>query len=217
MSEEPYAYAVEVFEFRTTLTGETDRGCALMAAAYLDDQLERLIRRTLIDDTAAIDDLLRSSGAVGSFSARIELCYALGCLPIQARRELHLIRKIRNEFGHVAKPLTFEASQISSRCRELQYSAAEAQAPARPRFTSSVLGVCALIHVAIHRATRREVPSDTTRTEEEKARVREQAFKLLLEVLSDDPTSDIPDVNDTDPIETRLLNFYRKRVKQLNS
>ena len=112
MSEDPYVYAVEVFEFRATLTEETDRGCALMAAAYLDDQLECLLRRTLVDDNTAIDDLLRSAGALGSFSARIELCYALGLLPGQARRDLHLIRKIRNDFGHVAKPLAFEEPGI---------------------------------------------------------------------------------------------------------
>jgi hypothetical protein len=33
----------EVLEFRSSLTGETDRGCALTAAAYLGDELEKLL------------------------------------------------------------------------------------------------------------------------------------------------------------------------------
>ncbi len=33
----------EVLEFRSSLTGETDRGCALTAAAYLSDELEKLL------------------------------------------------------------------------------------------------------------------------------------------------------------------------------
>ena len=32
----PLDRVAEVFEFRRSLTPETDRGCALMAAAYLD-------------------------------------------------------------------------------------------------------------------------------------------------------------------------------------
>jgi hypothetical protein len=52
-------------------------------------------------------------------------------------------------------------------------------------------------------------------TEEDKQKAREQAVKLVLEALSEDPTSNASDGNDTDPIETKLLDFLRKRVKQL--
>ena len=117
-----------------------------MAAAYLDDQLEGLLRQALVDDKAAIDDLLRSSGALGSFSARIELCCALGLLPRQARRELHLIRKIRNDFAHVAKPLAFEEPGISCRCREPSTVRLKHNRRLVTMLTGAVLGVCAVVH-----------------------------------------------------------------------
>jgi hypothetical protein len=40
----------EVAKCRDTLNPETDRGCALMAAAYLDSQLELLLRKSFIPD-----------------------------------------------------------------------------------------------------------------------------------------------------------------------
>ena len=60
----------EVWTFRGTLEAETDRGCALMAAAYLDSQLEELIRASLIADTRATDELLGVSKPLGTFSSR---------------------------------------------------------------------------------------------------------------------------------------------------
>jgi hypothetical protein len=43
MAEDPFRYLDEVLPFRSSLPQETDRGCALMAAAYLDDQAEAFI------------------------------------------------------------------------------------------------------------------------------------------------------------------------------
>jgi|SRR5271157_2819684 len=185
MSQDPYLYADEVFEFRSSLTEETDRGCALMAAAYLADQLERLLRRALVDDEDAVDELLRPLGPLGSFSGRIELCYALGLLPTDARRDLHLIRKIRNDFSHVAKTLTFDEPGITSRCRELNHSGREAEASPRAKFTSAVLAVCAVVHVFIQTATQPDVPTGITMTEEVKHKVREFADKLALLVTQE--------------------------------
>lgn len=199
MLQDPFPYVDEVLEFRSSLSGETDRGCALMAAAYLADQLERLLRHTLVDDQAAVDELFRHLGPLSSFSGRIELCYALGLLPAEARRDLHLVRKIRNDFGHVAKTLTFEEPAIAARCRELHHSGREAEARPRAKFTSAVMGLCAVIHFFIHRATRRVVPSGVTMTEDRKREVRELAQKLAAAVEQEFelPIDSIPERSDT--------------------
>ncbi len=160
MTEDPFQHVDEVFEFRHFLDAETDRGCALMAAAYLADQLEVLLRRTFVDDKDVNDELLRPLGPLGSFSGRIEICYALGLLPNQTRRDLHLIRKIRNDFGHVAKVLTFAEPAISARCGELRHSVYEAEARPRAKFTNAVLGVCGAIRNAIKAASQPDVPGD---------------------------------------------------------
>jgi DNA-binding MltR family transcriptional regulator len=165
-----------------------------MAAAYLADQLERLLRQTFVDDKTAIDELFRPLAPLGSYSSRIELCYALGLLPGQAKRDLHLIRKIRNDFGHVAKTLTFDEPGITARCRELHYTGRIAEVPPRQHFTSAVMGVCAVVHSSIHKAPQRMgVPSDVTMTKERKRELQDFIEKVGPEVarefgLSEDPS-----------------------------
>ncbi len=156
-----------------------------MAAAYLSDQLERLLRRTFVDDKPAIDELFRHLGPLGSFSGRIEMCYALGLLPAEARRDLHLIRRIRNDFGHVARALTFDEPGIAGRCRELYHSARDADAPARAKFTNAVMGVCAVIHYSIHTAVRHSVPSGVTMTDARKREVLQLAEMVAAAVLQE--------------------------------
>ena len=48
----------------------------------------------------------------GSFSTRIELACRLGIIPEWCQKELHLIRKIRNEFSHGVVELSFKDSPV---------------------------------------------------------------------------------------------------------
>ena len=182
----------EVFEFRHSLSEETDRGCALMAAAYLADQLERLLRRTFVDDETAIEELFRPLGPLGSFSGRIEMCYALGLLSDETRRDLNLIRKIRNDFGHVAKTLTFDEPGIDARCRELHHSYREAESPARSKFTSAVMAISGVVHALIHMVRQPDVAGDVMRTEEMKRNVRELAEKWAATTIEELGLAEVP-------------------------
>jgi hypothetical protein len=40
----------KLVEFRESLTPETDRGCALMAAAFLDTKLQELLQRCFVNE-----------------------------------------------------------------------------------------------------------------------------------------------------------------------
>ena len=44
-----------LMEFRNQLDSETDRGCSLMAASYLDYELERLLREKLVGEKKHLD------------------------------------------------------------------------------------------------------------------------------------------------------------------
>jgi DNA-binding MltR family transcriptional regulator len=174
----------EVLEFRHSLSEETDRGCALMAAAYLSDQLERLLRSTFVDDPAAADEIFRPSGPLGSFSAKINVALLVGLLPRNAHHDLDLIRRIRNEFGHVARPLNFEETPIADRCRELSHTVLAKDAPSRHRFTNAVMGVTAIIHAQLAVAHHMEAPRDVVRTERQKKVIRGAAEKVALDILT---------------------------------
>jgi hypothetical protein len=138
----------EIGEFRKTLDEETDRGVALMSAAFLEGELETLLREYFINDKAVVGEFFSFNGSCGTFSSKIDMCYLLGLIGKRARRDFHLIRKIRNDFGHTATPLSFESQQISNRCKELYYDAVGIDVSPRVKFTRVAVGILAFIHGA---------------------------------------------------------------------
>ncbi len=107
----------EIFE---ELESQTDRGAAIIGASLLESRIEEAIRGRLLDDKITVV-LFEASGALGSFSAKIDLAYSLGIYGEKTYRELNIIRKIRNDFAHFVKPLDFNSQDMANRCRELWF------------------------------------------------------------------------------------------------
>lgn len=141
--------AEQVFAFRQTLSPESDRGCALMAAAFLDDRLKLLIEGSLIDEPKLKKDFLGFNGPAGTFSSRIDYAYLTSLIPKSVHSDLHLIRKIRNEFGHRMEPIDFTTSEISQRCEAFQNTNVPKDARPRLKFTNACFGVLRCIDTAI--------------------------------------------------------------------
>lgn len=144
----------EVADFRASLNPETDRGCALMAASFLDSELELLLGQFVVDDSKVIEETFSQGKPIGTFSSRIDLAYLLGLIGKSTRRDLHLIRKIRNDFGHTHRPLSFADQNVSNRCRELTYTQRPDTDPPRKHFISAAVGALAIIHTAMHKKER---------------------------------------------------------------
>jgi len=106
----------EFTDFRTTLTKESDRGCVLMAASYIDVKLEEYLKNSLVDNKKARDSVFDNTGPLGTFSGKINMAFLLGIIPKNIFDDLHILRKIRNDFAHNPSPLTFDEPSISSRC-----------------------------------------------------------------------------------------------------
>ena len=55
---------------------------------------------------------------LGTLSSRIDVCYLAKIINKDIHNELHLIRKIRNQFGHVAEEILFPPRKflIAVRC-----------------------------------------------------------------------------------------------------
>ena len=81
---------------------ETDRGVALVSAAFLDDALEAMLRAFFVDDPDEVDKLLNAKAIrpLSSFASRIQLAYCLGLIGPNMYRDLNVIRDIRNDFSH---------------------------------------------------------------------------------------------------------------------
>lgn len=138
-----------VTDFRKTLNQESDRGCALMAAAYLDERLADLLKSYFVDNNKIINKMFDFNGPFGTFSSRIDSAYALGLLPENVRKDIHLVRKIRNDFAHVSKPITFNDEPIASRCNELYLHGKDNSSRARGKFTRSMMTAIGVIEVSI--------------------------------------------------------------------
>lgn len=133
--------ATGIFTFRSTLNSETDRGAALMAASFLEGTLKDLLARRLVDDKKILKGAFEHRGVAGSFTALIDLSYLVGILSKVAYRDLHLIRLIRNDFGHVAGPISFASHAIKQRCMALSFAASVSDASGRVRFNRAVMSI----------------------------------------------------------------------------
>jgi DNA-binding MltR family transcriptional regulator len=97
---------------------ESERACAILGGALLDARLEHLFRRKL---RCSHDELLEGTGPIGTFSARIRLARALDWISEDARFDLDIIRKIRNDFAHsFDHSLSFNDQSITDRCASLR-------------------------------------------------------------------------------------------------
>jgi hypothetical protein len=87
--------------------------CAIMGAAVIEGDLERLLRpKFKRNDHQTWMRLVGEYGPLGSFGAKIIAGHAFGLYDDITLRNLNKIRDIRNVFAHSKKPLTFNEQEI---------------------------------------------------------------------------------------------------------
>jgi hypothetical protein len=102
----------------TELRGESERGCVVLAFAWMDDQLTRNLRRYLLPSTQQAekaDELLGVGRPIGDAATKIDLCLRLGLLQPNTHKSLHMFRRLRNDFAHLASNLSFGDQSIHDR------------------------------------------------------------------------------------------------------
>jgi Domain of unknown function (DUF4145) len=97
------------------LGSQTDRGVAIISAAWLEEIIELIILGRFIelpeDRRKALFD--RMGAPLSSFSAKIEISFAIGAISNDVRTALHLVREIRNKFAHSLEVLSFDHADIA--------------------------------------------------------------------------------------------------------
>jgi DNA-binding MltR family transcriptional regulator len=106
--------------FIEDLQNESDRGCALIGASFLDKILESILRTYFVQNKKIVNYLMKNDGPIGSFSSKIKLAYSLGLLGIKQYRDLEKIREIRNIVAHQDCPVTFNMIDVKNRCQSLE-------------------------------------------------------------------------------------------------
>jgi DNA-binding MltR family transcriptional regulator len=102
---------------------ETDRAAVILTASIADELLRTLIAARLVPVSSSNDDLFDGANApLGTFSARIEAAYRIGLVSVKFARDLHLVRRIRNDFAHNIQGCSFDDAKVKSRIVELNNS-----------------------------------------------------------------------------------------------
>lgn len=168
-----------VFQLQRALYEESDRGCVLMGAAFLESELGEVLRSHFVDDPQAAIDFLGRQGAGSSFSARVELCYLLGLIGPAARRDLNLIRKIRNAFAHDPFRVSFTDQAVAARSAQLKHDLFSITEGPRTRFIRSVMGIAGVIEASRKTAKRSQKGLDAPLTDPSLLKRAEKARQVL--------------------------------------
>ena len=99
------------------LRSESDRGCVLLAASLLEDELENHLLRHLLPPAKEVDELFarEARGPLSAFSDKINLAYRLGLITKGERVIFHQLRELRNACAHNVSTQAFTQDHFRDR------------------------------------------------------------------------------------------------------
>lgn len=88
---------------------ESDRGAIILAATNVEDSLELALRGKmphLAHDKEATTAMFGADGTLSTYSDKTLMAYALGLIDKKEKKNIDVIRQIRNACAHSRKPLS---------------------------------------------------------------------------------------------------------------
>jgi hypothetical protein len=98
---------------------QSDRAAAIVATAFLEEQLVETIKTVLANEPRIIKTIFKGQGPMASLSAKIDFGLLLSLYDKRTHRELITIKDVRNKFAHHVRPMTFDAEGIAALCNNL--------------------------------------------------------------------------------------------------
>ena len=178
-----------LYRIKTELSKESDRGCGLVAAAFLENELSVLLKLFLVEHIKK--ELFDFNGPLGTFSAKIDMSYAMGLISTPIRDALHLVRKVRNDFAHLQDPLDFTANEIRQRVDAILPTAPfEASSTGKDLFIAKIQAIASAIHLAQANVSRRDPPvhQDVPARDTEAEHQLEIVARRLMEITAPEIT-----------------------------
>lgn len=96
-----------------------DRAAAIVLGSLAEKAIGKLLSRNMREE--GIGELFNSSGILGNFGAKISIGYALKLFGEKTKRELNIIRHLRNQFAHSRMPIEFNTHVVKQCCDQLAY------------------------------------------------------------------------------------------------
>lgn len=104
----------------------THAGVALAGAAIIEQGLERALRSRMRKlSHAERGRLFEGYGPLSTFSAKIDVVFALALIDREIYDRLNVVRKVRNKFAHSVNTLSFASPEIAALLFNLQPSSEE--------------------------------------------------------------------------------------------
>lgn len=107
----------EIFEeaqqIERELSDQSDRHVALIGALAIENDLGKILT------TVLVDGVLPNSGK--QFLQKMEWTFRLGMISAEERREIDLIRMVRNKMSHELNKHSFEEPEVKELCSKLSY------------------------------------------------------------------------------------------------
>ena len=104
------------------VNNEPDFSVVVVSCAYVDACLGSILEKRLLQNSASERLLDVRSGALGSFSARADICYALGLVPKRLYQDLQVLTEVRNHVAHHHVMLNFASPAVAKACQSLKYA-----------------------------------------------------------------------------------------------
>lgn len=80
---------------------KSDRAAAILVACHVEQSLKEFIKLYIVEEPEkAADRLLNTYNSVHNFSSQINFAYECGWITNDIKKDLNIIRNIRNEFSH---------------------------------------------------------------------------------------------------------------------
>ncbi len=118
-----YGFGVGGIELQHALMAETDRGCALVAAEFLNDGLEFLLRarfkQTNTPERMQEQLVGNFTAPLGTLAMRASACLAFGLIDRDIYDAIDAIRDIRNACGHRKGAIDLQDPEIENYVRWL--------------------------------------------------------------------------------------------------
>ena len=97
---------------------ESDRAVIILAISFIENYLENTLKKRLVQHKS-MNKLFEGYAPLATFSAKIDIAYAIGLIPENICTELHLLRKIRNISAHEDSKIDFSDTRIMNICNNL--------------------------------------------------------------------------------------------------
>lgn len=105
--------------FAEALAADSDHACAALAGSALDALLTELFLGRMTAATPS--SLFEGTGALATFSAKVDVSFGLGWISGAERADLHVVREVSGLFARdVRREFSFASEAIRAACEPLQ-------------------------------------------------------------------------------------------------